>query len=132
MAADVHETAADAEWSVTLVADNTNISEGESATLTAFASSPVDGSGVDIMIFGISPSYAFPHQVADCVSGSSCSATVLWEPQAVEYVAYIGPSGNFNQVEQTSFAASNAVTIPSSGAGGGDGGARSRGACRCR
>ena len=111
-------------WSVSLVADNTNIVEGQQATLTAYASAPLDGSGLAIYIYGFSPAWAIPHLMATpCESGSSCQATVDWEAEPANYQAFIAPAGEpFDSVQGDAAAISDTVTIPSTSGSGGGGG----------
>ncbi len=109
-------------WSVTLAADRTDISKDETANLTAYASEPVDGTGLHIMIYGFSESFAIPRLMGDCSTGISCPAQVAWAVEPVDYMAFvISPdfSPALGQMFTDALATSNTVTIPSSGTGSG-------------
>lgn len=57
VSAPVTEAPASVAWNVSLVADNTDIVEGETATLTAYSTQPLDGSGYEILIYGFSEAF---------------------------------------------------------------------------
>ncbi len=112
-------------WHVSLVADNTDISEGETTNLTAFASSPVNGSGYAIVIAAFATPQSPFFIVASCESGSSCGGTADWANDPITYIAYVVPVAdltNPSQFAADAVATSNTIEVPSSSEGGGGGG----------
>jgi RHS repeat-associated protein len=112
-------------WHVSLVADNTDISEGETTNLTAYASSPVNGSGYAIVVAAFATPQSPFFIVASCESGSSCAGTADWANDPITYIAYVVPVAdltNPSQFAADSVATSNTIEIPSSNEGGGGGG----------
>lgn len=79
--------APDSSWTVTLAADQTDVTPGTVVNLTAQASQAVDNTGASIDIIDETDAVV----VASCTTGDSCSAQVTVDvDDTISYIAQIG------------------------------------------
>jgi RHS repeat-associated protein len=82
-------TVARVPWSVSLTTDASSLETGQTATLTATADQPVDGTGFTIQVFDVLTGT----RLANCATGTTCTATAGWSAQPRDYIAYVAVQG---------------------------------------